>query len=168
MHRRDGGPDGPDQDHTPPVDRQSALGPDELRGSVERARDEAEAQRTRRRLREQGIVPVEPDPKIAVMLDAEEVVVTIRRSVGLDRRQPAPSGRGPCGDLYITNRRLFHLGRDQITYDLDRIREAMVVGDELLLMLDDGHGVAITVPDPRRLRVEIGAARAMARADRSA
>ena len=101
------------------------------------------------------------------MLCPDELVLAVRRSVALDRRQPDSAARhGLDGDLYVTTHRLLHLGQHRITYSLEEIREAVVVGDELLLMLEDGLGVAIAASDPRLLRVEIAAARAAARVDR--
>ena len=71
---------------------------------------------------------------------------------------------GLPGDLYVTTRRLVHLGRSTVAYSLDEIREADVAAGQLLLVVGDNRGVAIDVGDPRLLRVEIAAARAAARA----
>jgi len=99
------------------------------------------------------------------MLEPGELVVTVRHATEVDRRQPEPVRRhGLGGDLYVTTRRLIHLGRGSVVYRLDDIQEAVVVGDQLRLVVCDGTGVSITVGDPRLLRVEIAAARA-ARAD---
>ena len=133
-----------------------------------RAADEASADDARRRLRERGIVPIEPDERIGVMLEPGELVVTTRRAALLDRRQSRPiDAPGLGGDLYVTTRRLVHLGRRPVVYDLDEIDEAIVVGDRLVLVVDDGLGVAIAVDDPRVLRVEIAAARAASADERS-
>jgi hypothetical protein len=167
MHRNDGRPGGPDEEPLPPSDRSSARGDGEERAVVERARDEAEADAARRRLRKQGIIPIEPDCRVADLLEPEELLVAVRQAVELERRQPSSlERRGLPGDLYVTTRRLVHIGSEIIHYDLAQIREAVVAGEELMLMLDDGLGVAISVPDPNLLRVEIAAARAADRAKR--
>jgi hypothetical protein len=166
MHRHDGRPSGPDQDPMPPVDRRSPVDPSEPRATSERVSDEAEADAARRRLRKQGIIAIEPDCQVAGHLDDDELLVAIRHAVDLNRRQPGPIERhGLPGDLYVTTKRLLHLGGETISYDLVRIREAVIAGDELMLMLDDGQGVAISTSHPNLLRVEIAAARAAARAD---
>lgn len=128
------------------------------------AADEARAAEARGRLHTHGFVPIEPDPRIGVLLGRDEVLVAVRRGVSVNRRQPCPDeDRGVDGDLYVTSHRLVHLGRPAISYDLAAIREAVVVGDRLLLILDDGVGMAIVVDDPSHLRVEISAARAASR-----
>ena len=124
------------------------------------------ARDARRRLREQGIVPIEADCRVGVMLGQDELLVAVRRAVALERRRPCPPDpAGLGGDLYVTTRRLLHLGQRPIAYELDAIREVVVAGDQLLLVLDDGMGLAISVDDPRLLRVEIAAARAAARVE---
>jgi hypothetical protein len=134
--------------------------------TVDPPTDEAEADAARRRLRKQGIIAIEPDNQVAGLLDGDELLVAIRHAVDLNRRQPGPlERRGLPGDLYVTTRRLLHLGVETISYDLARIREAVIAGDGLMLMLDDGQGVAISTSHPNLLRVEIAAARAAARAE---
>jgi hypothetical protein len=165
MHRHDGRPSGRDPDSMPPVNRRSAPSDVSSRATVESPTDEAEADAARRRLRKEGIIAIEPDCQVRGLLDADELLVAIRPAVDLDRRQPGPLERhGRPGDLYVTTRRLLHLGGETVTYDLGRIREAVIAGDELMLMLDDGQGVAISTSHPNLLRVEIAAARAAARA----
>jgi hypothetical protein len=129
------------------------------------ALDEASAEAARIRLREQGIVPIEPDPRVAVMLGGDEQVVAVRRSVAVERRSGwrDPDG-GIAGDLYVTTRRLLHLGRVDVEYPLSSIREALVADTALLLTVGDDRGLAIRVEDTRVLRVEIGAAREVRRA----
>lgn len=130
----------------------------------DRARDEAAAEATRRRLREQGIVAIEPDERVGVMLDPGEDVVAVRRAVSLDRRAgwKDPSG-GIRGDLYVTTRRLLHLGRPVVAYDLADIRDAIVSEQILMLLVAQDRGLAIRVEDPRVLRVEIAAVREASR-----
>jgi hypothetical protein len=128
-------------------------------------RDEALADEARRRLREQGIIPIEPDDRVAAFLDPDEILVAVRRSASIERRQhPRGGDPGLRGDLYLTSHRLVHLGRARVVYELEEIREAVVASRQLLLVVGDNRGVAIDVGDPRLLRVEIAAARAAARA----
>jgi hypothetical protein len=126
----------------------------------ETAADEASANGARRRLREQGIVPIEPDERIGVMLAPEERVVAVRRDVVLERRKDWRDPEdGLGGDLYVTTRRLVHLGRVLVHYQLAEIREAEVAAGAIRLVVGDCHGVEIRVHDPRVLRVEIAAVR---------
>ena len=126
----------------------------------EAAADEAAADEARRRLREQGIVPIEPDGRIGVMLASGERVVATRRGVSLERRKGwHDPDEGLGGDLYVTTRRLVHLGRTPVEYPLAEIQEAEVAPRALRLVVGAGRGVEIGVHDPRVLRVEIAAVR---------
>jgi len=130
------------------------------------AEDEAAALEARERYRDRGMEPMEPDARIAELLVPGEDVLAVRRSALLDRREPPiGGGRGPgclgmAGDLYVTSNRIVHLGRTVLEYDYTTICEAVVSAEHLLLILRDGTGVTIDVPQPRLLRVEIAAARA--------
>lgn len=126
-----------------------------------RAADQAAADDTRQRLRKQGIIPVERDDAIAPIVGADEDVLAMRRSVGLERRHPPeePDG-GIGGDLYVTSSRLIHLGRAVISYDLDDVRDAVVIGGGLQIVIGRNVGIALRVDDPLVLRVEIAEARA--------
>ena len=127
--------------------------------------DEASADAARRRLRAHGIVPIEPDDRIRVMLAPGELVAAIRRSVSLERRKERtePGGR-MVGDLYVTTQRLVYLGRERIEYALGEIRDAVEAEGALRLIVGDRRGIEIEVSDPRLLRVEIAAVREAARA----
>ncbi len=90
------------------------------------------------------------------MLEGDELLVAVRRAVALERRRPCPpEPDGLGGDLYVTTRGSSTSAGSSIVYELDAIREAVVAGDQLLLVLEDGMGLAISVDDPRLLRVEI-------------
>jgi hypothetical protein len=131
-----------------------------LRAADETAADEAAADEARRRLREQGIVPIEPDDRIGVMLVPGERVVAVRRDVSLERRKGwHDPDEGLGGDLYVTTRRLVHLGRMPVEYPLAEIQEAEVATRALRLVVGACRGVEIGVHDPRVLRVEIAAVR---------
>jgi hypothetical protein len=126
--------------------------------------DEASADAARRRLRAHGIVPIEPDDRIRVMLAPGEVVAAIRRSVSLERRKdPTESSGRMVGDLYVTTRRLVYLGRERVEYPLAEIQDAVEAEGTLRLIVGDRRGIEIEVPDPRLLRVEIAAVREAAR-----
>ncbi len=127
--------------------------------------DEASADVARRRLRDQGIVPVEPDERIGVMLAPGEGVVTVRRGVTFERRKGV---RDPAealiGDLYVTTARLVCLGQVGVEVPLDEVRDAVVSSGALRLVIGDGRGLEIRTGDPYVLRVEIAAVRLAARA----
>ncbi len=127
--------------------------------------DEATADEARRRLRENGIVSIEPDERIRVMLAPGEVVAAVRHSVWLERRKETTKhDRRTVGDLYVTTRRLVYLGRERVEYPLNEIHDAVEAEGSLRLIVGEGRGVEIQVPDPRLLRVEIAAVREAARA----
>lgn len=117
----------------------------------------------RRRLRRGGLVAIEADGSIAVVLEPGEAVIAVRPAALLERRGTDRTAElGVVGDLYVSTRRLIHLGRTTISYRLLDIRDAFVAGDVLMLMFQTGMGLRIGVDDPRLLRVQIAAARALA------
>jgi len=127
------------------------------------AADEDAADRARERYRAGQMLPLAPDARAAAFLEPGEVLVAIRQSAQLERRQPqagsgTPSGLG--GTLYVTSQRLVLLGRVRLTIGLDEIQEAFLSGERLLLVLRDGQGIALEASLLRLLRVEIAAARA--------
>jgi hypothetical protein len=124
----------------------------------------AAADAIRYRLREQGVVPIEPDARIGVLLAAGEGLVAVRRDVPLERRRRRRTGdQVLLGDLYVTTARLVYMGSVTVEYPLAGVREAVVVAGALRLVVDGTQGLEIGVPDPRALRVEIGAVREAAR-----
>jgi 6-phosphofructokinase len=134
--------------------------------SAPTAADETSADEARRRLHEQGIVAIEPDDRIGPLLEPDELVLAVRRSASLERRQRCrDDAPGLSGDLYVTTRRLVHIGRASVAYRLDEILEADVGASHLLLVVAESRGVTIQVADPRLLRVEIAAARSAARGE---
>jgi hypothetical protein len=122
--------------------------------------------RERRRGARVGVTELEPDARMAELLLPGEDVVALRRPAVLDRREPPVGGGrwpgcpGLSGDLYVTSRRLVHVGRAVVEYDLDGIREAVVSAGRLLLTLGNGEGIILHVDEPGPLRVEMGRARA--------
>jgi hypothetical protein len=115
-------------------------------------------------MREHGIVALEPDERIGVMLAPGELVVAVRRAVSVERRKDyADPSQGLLGDLYVTTSRLVYLGRVPVEVALVDIREAVVAAGVVRLVVAEGHGVEIRAGDPRLLRVEIAAVREAAR-----
>jgi hypothetical protein len=90
-----------------------------------------------------------------------ELVHAIRHSAILEEDEAAtPTG----GSLYLTSRRLLHVGESTREIRLDAIAESAVSLERLLLLdLTDGSDLAIEVDQPRLLRVQLAAARANAR-----
>jgi hypothetical protein len=128
--------------------------------------DEAASDQARERYRTQPMATLEPDPRIAPLLAPGERVVAVRRSAVLDRRQPVLGSDAPTGltgDLYLTSRRLVLVGRYTLSFDLEAIEEAMLSGEQLLLVMRDGEGASLGVTQPRLMRVEIAATRLAAR-----
>jgi hypothetical protein len=129
------------------------------------AADAASADNARRHLREQGIVAVEPDERIGVMLAPGERVVAVRRAVLVERRTDVRGpDQGVRGDLYVTTTRLVCLGPAAIDVPLVEIREAVVAPGALRLVIGEGRGLEIRTADPYVLRVQISAVREAARA----
>ena len=130
------------------------------------AADQAAADEARRRFRREGLPTLPPDARIAPLLEPDERLVALRHAALLERREPAPGTRltpGVAGELYVTSRRLVLVGRLTLSVELDAIADAVFSGERLLLVLRDGHGVALQVAQPRLLWVEIAAARGLAR-----
>ena len=126
--------------------------------------DATSADDARRRLREQGIVAVEPDARIGVMLGPGERVVAVRHGVSMERRKDTRDPEeGLLGDLYVTTSRLVHLGSVPVEIRLLDISEAVTAAGALRLVVADGRGVEIRTGDPCVLRVEIAAVREAAR-----
>ena len=120
----------------------------------------------RARYRTEGPPRLEPDERLAALVDPDEWVIAVRTPAILDRRvqrpgEPAREGLG--GELAVTSRRLIWAGRQVLTFELAEVEEIVLSGDRLLVVMRDGVGVALDVDQPRLLRVEISAARAAAR-----
>jgi len=119
--------------------------------------DEADAADARARFRESPIPTIEPDEAIAAHLGQDEGLHSARRSAILS----VPGGDralGYGGTLYLTSRRLLHLGQVMVTVQLTDIVETSLAGERLLLALRDGEGMAFDLDRPRLLRAEIAAA----------
>ena len=149
-----------DQDPTPTIVGSTEEGPalrDATATAERAARDEAEAADARERFRQSPIPTVAPEEAIAAHLEPGEGLHATRKSAILS----VPGGDralGYGGTLYLTSRRLVHLGQVMVTVQLTDIIETSLAGERLLLALRDGEGVAFDVDRPRLLRAEIAAA----------
>jgi hypothetical protein len=145
-----------------PVDRRPHR---DLHPGLDReAADEAAAADARRRLRDEGIVAIEPDERIAVMLVPGERVVAVRRAVSVERRTAAHDRDASMrGDLYVTTARLVCLGPGTVDVPLRDISDAVVAAGVLRLAVGDGRGLEIRTEDPCLLRAEVSVVREAAR-----
>jgi len=128
--------------------------------------DELAAGRAREAYRTRPMARLEPDPSIARLLAPGEHLHAVRRSALLERRESATAtgaSAGLGGTVYLTSKRLVLVGRRTVAFALEDIVEAMLSGDQLLLVMRDGRGAALRVVQPRLFRVEVAAARAAAR-----
>jgi hypothetical protein len=127
------------------------------------ARDEAAASMARRQYRAVGMTPLDADARIAGLLRSGERIFATRSPAFVSRR-PSPDGpiapRVLKGDLYLTSERLIATGPTTVEADLEAIEEAVISGDQLLLVMHDGVGLLVEVDQPRLMRVQIAAARA--------
>ena len=120
------------------------------------AADEAEAALVRERFRDGPLPAIEPDDHIVGHLTPGESVHDLRTRAIL--RTPGGEGAlGYGGSLYLTSRRLVHLGQVNVTVQLTDIVETSLAGDRLLLTLPDGEGMALEVDQPRLLRAQLAA-----------
>lgn len=128
--------------------------------------DEAAATRARARYRSEGMAALETDARIGPLLEPGERIFAAHRPARLRQRiTPAGAGDPPAaeGDLYLTSARLVHVGSEVIAVDLEEIEEAVLAGETLLLVMRRGVGISLAVERPRLLRVQIAAARSVAR-----
>jgi hypothetical protein len=123
--------------------------------------DEQAADAERARLVTGELPDLDPQVHGALELTDGELVHAIRHAALLDEGDAAmPRG----GDLYLTSRRMIHVGESSREISLDAIEESAVSLERLLLLdLTDGSDLAIEVDQPRLLRVQLAAARANAR-----
>ena len=119
--------------------------------------DEAAAAELRERLRDGSLETIEPDETIRPHLGEGELVHGLRASAILK----APGGDralGYGGTLYLTSRRLVHVGQVLLTVQLSDIVETSLAAERLLLSLHDGEGFTLEIDQPRLFRTEIAAA----------
>ena len=109
------------------------------------AADEAAATAARERYRDGPLPPMAADERIVGHLSEGESVHGLRKRAILS----APGGENPSGYggcLYLTSRRLVHLGQGVVTVKLTDIVESSMAGERLL-----------DVDRPRLVRAEMAA-----------
>ncbi len=126
--------------------------------AVERAaQDEADADAARERFRIGPIQALEPDAEISAQLAPGEVVHALRTRAIL-RAPGGDTSLGYGGTLYLTSRRLVHLGKVVMSVQLTDIAESSLAGERLLLTLNNGEGLSLDLDRPRLLRAEMAEA----------
>jgi hypothetical protein len=132
--------------------------------SVERAdADEAEAAAARERFRIGPIPALEPDSHISHWLTDGELVHALRPHA-IIRTPGGEASLGYGGTLYLTSRRLVHLGQVEMSVQLTDIVETSLAGERLLLSLSNGEGLSLDLDRPRLLRAEMAQAMRVLRA----
>jgi hypothetical protein len=121
------------------------------------AADEEAAAAARDRFRIGPIPAIDADDLIGPLLELDETVHALRPRAML--RAPGGDGAlGIGGTLYLTSRRLVHLGQVVVSVRLTDIVETSLAGERLLLTLRDGEGFSLDLDRPRLLRAEMAAA----------
>ncbi len=125
--------------------------------AVERAAaDEALASAARDMFLVSPVPVIDADERVLPHLLPGEKLHGLRRRAIL--RAPGDDrALGYGGSLYLTSRRLIHLGQVIVTVQLTDIVEASLAGERLLLTLRDGEGLTLDLDRPRLLRAEIAA-----------
>jgi hypothetical protein len=115
------------------------------------ASDEADANEARARFRIGPIPAIEADEVVRPHLAEGELVHALRIRAIL-RAPGGDAALGYGGTLYLTSRRLIHLGQVVMSVQLTDIVETSLAGERLLLTLRDGEGLSLDVDRPRLLR----------------
>lgn len=151
-----------DRDHA--ATGESAVSPEDgpaLRDASRAARrieaDEAAATAARDRLRDERIAPIAADGYVRPHLAEGEDALACRPSAIL-KTPGEERALGYGGRLYLTTRRLIHVGQVTLHVRLSDITETTVVGERLLVTLRGREGLMFDVDRPRLLRTEISAA----------
>jgi hypothetical protein len=121
--------------------------------------DEAAAAAARAHYETEGLPTLGVEDDVAQELRGDEALHARRSSAMLNRLDGAGTLPGYAGTLYLTSRRLIHIGQVTFAVPLTQIEEVSIVGERLLLTLSSGEGVSLDVAEPRLLRVMIGVAR---------
>jgi hypothetical protein len=119
--------------------------------------DEARAAAARERFRAEPLPVLEPDESVLGHLTHGESVHSLR-SRAILRSPGGDHALGYGGTLYLTSRRLVHLGQVEMSVQLTDIVETSLAGERLLLSLRQGEGLSLDLDRPRELRAEIAAA----------
>ena len=130
------------------------------------AADEAAADAARSQYASSGVPAIEPGSGYARVARSDEPLHAVRHSAILERGPTdgnEPLLRG--GTLYLTSRRLLHVGVETTDVPLGEIDEMVVALERLVLIrLRDGSDLAVEVDQPRLLRVQIAGVIAATRA----
>jgi hypothetical protein len=119
--------------------------------------DEARAASARERLSAEPLPVLDPDDAVRDhLVDGEAVHALRSRAILMSPGGDNALGYG--GTLYLTSRRLVHLGQVEVTVQLTDIVETSLAGERLLLGLRQGEGLSLDLDRPRELRAEIAAA----------
>jgi hypothetical protein len=127
---------------------------------LESATDEEAARRARELYRDAVIPPIAADPAVEPYLAQGESLLGVRSEAVLGRVEE--DGRGAVraeGRLYVTNRRLLHLGERVSSFLLADIVELAMSDERILVTLADSRGATLDISDPRRFRVLVAAAK---------
>lgn len=127
---------------------------DATAAAVRIADDEAAAEAAREQFRIAPLPAIEPDEAIKGHLDPGELVHALR-SRAILRAPGGDPALGYGGTLYLTSRRLIHLGQVVVTVQLADIVETSLAGELLLLSLRGGEGLSLAIDRPRLLRAEL-------------
>lgn len=132
------------------------------------ASDEKEADDARRRYEDVGLPTLDIDERFAALRQPNEVPHVIHSSALLELGSTTQAVTELLGGaLYLTSRRLVHLGMRLTEVPLANIAEMAVALERLLLIrLNDGSDLALEVDHPRLLRMQIAAALGAGRATR--
>jgi hypothetical protein len=120
------------------------------------AADEAAATVARDRYRDGPLPSIGADERIVGHLFPGESVHGLRSRAILR----APGGENPSGYggiLYLTSRRLVHLGQGVVIVKLTDIVESSLAGERLLLTLSNGDGLTLDMDSPRLFRAQMAA-----------
>ena len=119
--------------------------------------DEERAAEVRARFASERLPALDADEAIMGHLTQGESVHALRRRAIL-RAPGGDNALGYGGTLYLTSRRLVHLGQVEMSVQLTDIVETSLAGERLLLGLRDAEGLSLELERPRELRAEIAAA----------
>lgn len=124
---------------------------------AERAAADEVAAHEARELYREGLPPaIEPDEEIVGHLTPGESVHALRTRAML-RTPGGDEALGYGGSLYLTSRRLVHLGQVMVAVQLTDIVETSLAGERLLLTLRAGEGMSLEIDRPRLFRAELAA-----------
>ena len=142
-----------------PADVSTEEGPalrDAAAAASRAADDEEAAAAARDRFRIGPVPTMDADDDVRQHLEGNELVHALRRHAIL--RSPGGDGAlGYGGTLYLTSRRLVHLGQVVVSVKLVDIEETSLAGERLLITLHNGEGLTLDVDRPRLLRAEMAA-----------